>query len=147
MKTSENGILFIKGNEGFVSKISNDVGHPVIGHGHDLTPQEIAKGTFKDGIDLAGADKLLRADLDNRFDPVLPKFVPATANQNQIDSCSDFLYNDGAANFATMMHHGFDQVPLQMPAWHWTHVNGVLTDCLGLVARRAKEVALFNTPV
>jgi GH24 family phage-related lysozyme (muramidase) len=147
MQTSENGISFIKQNEGFVAAISNDVGHPVIGHGHDLTPQEIANGTFKRGIDLAGADALLRADLKNRFDPVLPKFIPATANQNQIDSCSDFLYNDGPAHFATMMHHGFDQVPIEMPAWHWSHVDGVLTSEPGLVARRAKEVALFRTPV
>ncbi len=147
MKTSENGILFIKGNEGFVGKISNDVGHPVIGHGHDLTPQEIADGTFANGIDEAGADTLLREDLTNRFDPVLRQFLPVTANQNQIDSCSDFLYNDGPANFATMIHHGFDQVPVQMPAWHWAHVNGVLTSIPGLVARRAKEVALFNTPI
>jgi GH24 family phage-related lysozyme (muramidase) len=147
MQTSENGISFIKQNEGFVAAISNDVGHPVIGHGHDLTPQEIANGTFKRGIDLAGADALLRADLKNRFDPVLPKFIPATANQNQIDACSDFLYNDGPAHFATMMHHGLDQVPIEMPAWHWSHVDGVLTSEPGLVARRAKEVALFRTPV
>ncbi len=147
MQTSENGILFIKANEGFVGKISNDVGHPVIGHGHDLTPQEIANGTFADGIDEAGADALLRSDLTTRFDPVLRKFLPPTSNQNQVDSCSDFLYNNGPANFATMIHHGFDQVPAQMPAWHWAHVNGVLTSLPGLVARRAKEVALFNTPV
>jgi lysozyme len=147
MQTSENGIAFIKENEGFTAKIGNDVGHPVIGHGHDLTSQEIAQGTFKDGIDLAEADALLRADLKNRFDPVLTKFLPSTANQNQIDACSDFLYNEGATSFATMMHHDLDQVPIQMPAWHWTHVNGVLVSLPGLVARRAKEVALFNTPV
>jgi GH24 family phage-related lysozyme (muramidase) len=147
MQTSENGIAFIKQNEGFIAKIGNDVGHPVIGHGHDLTPEEIANETFKDGIDLPGADVLLRVDLTHRFDPVLAKFLPATANQNQIDACSDFLYNDGAANFATMVHHGFDQIPVQMPAWHWAHVSGVLTSLPGLVARRAKEVALFNTPV
>jgi GH24 family phage-related lysozyme (muramidase) len=147
MQTSENGISFIKENEGFIAKISDDVGHPVIGHGHDLTQEEIANGTFKDGIDLPGADILLRTDLTNRFDPVLLEFLPATANQNQIDACSDFLYNDGAANFAVMVHHGFDQIPVQMPAWHWAHVNGVLTSLPGLVERRAKEVALFNTPV
>lgn len=145
IKTSENGISFIKGNEGFVSKISNDVGHPVIGHGHDLTPAEIANGTFVNGVDEAGADTLLRHDLDTRFDPVLNQFLPPTATQNQIDACSDFLYNDGPANFATMIHHGLDQASVQMPAWHWAHVNGVLTSLPGLVARRAKEVALFNS--
>ena len=86
MKTSENGILFIKNNEGFVAKISNDVGHLVIGHGHDLTPQEIAEGTFANGIDLAGADRLLRADLTQ---PVRsrPPTVPPPDSQPESSGC------------------------------------------------------------
>ena len=145
MRTSENGIAFIKGNEGFVGSVGNDVGHPVIGYGHDMTQEECDDGAFANGISPDQGDILLRKDLSSRFEPVLNKLLPPTVTQNQYDACADFIYNDGPVAFATMIHHGLSQFPIQAPAWHWTHVKGVLTDSKGLAARRAKEVALFNS--
>ena len=145
MRISQNGFNFIKGNEGLVLVISNDVGHPVIGHGHDLTQQECDDGTYANGITPAGADTLLWQDLRTRFEPILNRFLPPTVTQNQYDANGDFLYNDGPTAFATMIHHGLSQFPVQAPAWHWEHVNGVLVSSPGLVARRAAEVLLFNS--
>ena len=68
-----------------------------------------------------------------------------SSNQNQIDSCADFCYNDGPVHLATMLHHGWDQIPAQMPAWVYGKVKGVETKIPGLVVRRAAEVTLFNT--
>ena len=145
LQTSENGIVFIKGNEGLILTLGVDVGHPVIGYGHDLTQEECDDGTFAHGISADLADLLLRKDLASRFEPVLNRLLPSTVTQNQFDACADFIYNDGPVAFATMIHHGLNQFPIQAPAWHWEHVNGVLTDSAGLKARRAKEVLLFNS--
>jgi lysozyme len=145
VQTSENGITFIKVNEGLTLSLSLDVGHPEIGYGHDLTQQECEDGTYANGISADQADLLLRRDLSSRFEPVLNRLLPPTVTQNQFDACADFIYNDGPVAFATLIHHGLDQFPIQAPAWHWTHVNGVLVSSPGLVARRAKEVALFNS--
>jgi GH24 family phage-related lysozyme (muramidase) len=46
-----------------------------------------------------------------------------------------------------MLHHGFDQAPVQIPAWCYAIIDGVEQKYPPLVIRRAKEVALFNTPV
>ena len=46
MRISQNGFNFIKGNEGLVLVISNDVGHPVIGYGHDLLPSRPTRGAW-----------------------------------------------------------------------------------------------------
>ena len=46
MKISTNGISLIKSFEGFASKIYDDVGHPAIGYGTDLLPEEEQK--YKD---------------------------------------------------------------------------------------------------
>ena len=86
-------------------------------------------------------------DLAVRYEPIVNHFlVGDNPNQNQYDALACVCYNMGEPNFATMMHHGFDQIPKQLPAWHWTHVDGVLTDSEGLTTRRALELALFNTP-
>jgi GH24 family phage-related lysozyme (muramidase) len=146
VKTSEAGIAFLKAREGLCPYISNDVGHPVIGYGHDLTQQEVSSGAYKNGITQDEADALLRQDLATRYEPTLNALLPPETNQNQYDACASFCYNEGVTGFATMIHHGLDQVPVQMPAWHYTHVNGVLVSDEGLVTRRALEVNLFTNP-
>ena len=65
--------------------------------------------------------------------------------QNQWDSLSDFNYNDGSPNCATMLHHGWALVPQEMALWVWGKVKGVEVKMAALVARRAAEVALFNS--
>lgn len=140
MKTSENGILFIKANEGYLNAPRIDNGKLAWGYGHDQQPGEVAPISISLGV----ADALLRADLP-RYEVHVNELAP-WANQNQYDSLVDFCYNLGPVPLATMLHHGQDQVPVQMPAWHFEHVRGVVVESPELLERRAAEVALFQTP-
>ena len=137
MQTSENGIAFIKHNEGFVGHVGNDVGRLVIGYGHDLQPGE----SFPNGISPDQADLLLRKDLASRFEPAVNAVIPPDCTQNQFDALADFCFNLGPGSLRMMVGHGWDQIPVQMP--YWMHVAGV--ENAGLKARRAAEVELFNS--
>jgi GH24 family phage-related lysozyme (muramidase) len=141
VNTSPSGIAFIASNEGYAPIPQDDNGHLMWGHGHDQQPGEIPPTS----ISLPGADTLLRTDLATRFDPHLAALLPSTATQNQIDACSDFMYNEGPVALATMLHHGWDQVPVQMLAWCYEHREGVVVKSAGLLERREKEVALFTS--
>jgi lysozyme len=136
MTTSENGISFLKANEGFVSHAYADNGHQAIGYGHDIQPGE----SFPPAITERDADTLLRKDLAERYEPAVNALIPA-CTQNQFDALVDFAYNLGIANLKTMLGHGWEQVPIQIP--RWDKVNGVSNP--GLAARREKEVALFRS--
>jgi lysozyme len=140
MNTSANGIAFIKGNEGYTPRPTNDNGHQMWGYGHDRVGYEIPP-TY---ISEPSSGILLVKDLQTRFDPQTSALAP-WANQNQFDALSDFAYNEGLQALATMLHHGQDQVPVQLPAWCYEHVNGVLVKSPGLAARRAKELALYGS--
>lgn len=141
MQTSENGIAFIKANEGFAPKPTNDNGHVMWGHGHDQRAGEAIPDL---GITLPEADALLASDLPEYFEGQIAALAP-WANQNQFDALADFAYNEGLAALATMLHHGPDQVTTQMAAWCYEHVNGVVQKSEGLAARRAKEIALYGS--
>lgn len=142
MFTSPTGIDFIKKNEGWAPVPYDDDGHLAWAFGHDQQPGETPPAeplTEPEGEDI------LVCDLETRFEPTLIRLVPATATQNQKDACADFCYNEGPRNFATMIAHGWDQVPANMPKWCYAMKDGVETIDKGLQARRAAEVALFNT--
>lgn len=139
MQISENGIRFIESFEGFSSKVYNDVGHPAVGYGHDLQPGE----SFPDGLTQEQAEMLLVSDLDTRFEPSVNALIPDGCTQNQFDALCAFAYNLGVGALQTMVGHGWDQVPEQIP--RWSHVNGVVSPAL--TARRQAEVKLFNQGV
>lgn len=139
MKTSANGIAFIKAAEGYTPIPKDDNGHLMWGHGHDRRGFE----TVPNFTSLSDADELLMSDLTFYFEPTVNSLAP-WANQNQYDALVDFAYNLGVAALATMMHHGEAQVPTQMAAWCYEHVNGVLTKSAPLAARRSREIALYG---
>jgi GH24 family phage-related lysozyme (muramidase) len=139
MQTSKKGIAFIKANEGFTPKPKDDNGHLMWGHGHDQKPGEAIPDL---GITKSEADLLLRSDLSESYEPHVAALAP-WANQNQFDALVDFGYNLGVGALATMLHHGQDEVPKQMAAWCYEHVDGVLQKSDGLAARRAKEIAIY----
>lgn len=139
MNTSANGLVFISGEEGFTPRPKDDNGHLMWGHGHDRVGFE----EVPEIISYSDADALLAYDVHTRFDPHVAALAP-WANQNQFDALADFAYNEGVTALATMLHHGEAQVPAQMAAWCYEHVNGVLTKSEGLAARRAKEIALYG---
>lgn len=138
MTTSESGIQFIKSYEGFAGFPYNDVGHWAWGYGHDQQPGE----ELPQNVSLAQADALLRKDLATRYEPPLNKYLAdheITLTQNQFDAWVDFAYNLGVSSAITMIAHGVDLVPAQVPRWN--HVNG--KENPSLTARRAAEVQLW----
>ena len=146
MLISQNGIQFIKSNEGLSLVVYGDVGHPAIGHGHDLTAAEITSGVYANGIDEATADDLLSQDvlkIENELNSLMPQIVPESCTQNQFDALCDFGYNLGVTALYTMLNHGWSEVPVQM--LRWDNVQGKPN--AAILARRQAEVQLFNTPI
>jgi GH24 family phage-related lysozyme (muramidase) len=143
VKTSQTGLTLIETNEGFCATIKPDNRGPQIGFGHDLTPAETAAGTYAYGITRDDAVRLLVTDLSTRFEPFLNQMVPSGCTQNQYDACADFIYNEGPRNFATMLHHGWSQVPIQMLSWIYAEEKGVMQKLPGLLVRRQSEAKLF----
>lgn len=140
MRTSANGIAFIKENEGYTPKPKDDNGHLMWGHGHDRRGFELVP----DYISLNDSGILLAEDLASYFEPSVNQLAP-WANQNQFDALVDFCYNLGPAALATMLHHGAAQVEVQILAWCYDHVNGVSRLNAGLMARRTKELKLYES--
>lgn len=137
MQTSDQGIAFIKSNEGYAAHVYSDNGKQAIGFGHDLFPNE----AYPDGITPEQADGLLRKDLATRYEPAVNALIPSNCTQGQFDALVDFAYNLGTASLKTMVAHGWYQIPLQIPRWQ--DVNGIPN--AGLAARRTKEVEMFNS--
>jgi Phage-related lysozyme (muraminidase) len=137
MNISQNGIDFIRANEGFSATVYDDNGHPCIGYGCDLTSSQ----SYPNGITEAEATQLLV----ERVQPILSviaELFPA-ANQNQVDALCDFGYNLGVGALRTMMSHGIAEIPHQMVRWDYD--QGKVDP--GLLARRVKEVNMYLTPV
>jgi len=137
MITSENGYQLIRDNEGFSAHVYADAGHQAIGYGHDLLPGE----SYPNGIDEAHAEFLLSADVakaENALNPLIPE----DCTQNQFDALVDFTYNLGAGAVKEMLAHGWSAVPTQIV--RWDHAGGQVLP--GLLERRQKELALFQTP-
>lgn len=137
MKTSQAGLDLITSSEGFSANVYNDNGRPAIGYGHDIQPGE----SFPDPITQSEALALLQNDLETRFEPAVNALIPPDCTQGQFDALVDFCFNLGPANLQTMLVHGWEDVPNQIP--RWCHIGGV--ESKGLLARRQKEVVLFNS--
>lgn len=137
MQTSETGIAFLKSNEGFSAVPYSDNGHMAWGYGHDQTAAEAVPLC----VSLAEADLLLREDLATRFEPIVSTHVPPDCTQGQFNALVDFCYNLGEGALETMLSHGWDKVPVQLPRWN--RVNGAISP--GLAARRHTELAMFQS--
>ena len=137
MNISEKGIQFIKSNEGLSLKPYPDMGGFSIGYGHHYPPGVYVPSEITEDQ----ATNLLLADL-KRVETCLDSLVPADCTQNQYDALCDFGYNLGIGAMDMMLSHGWSDVPNQMP--RWIYAGGKVNQ--GLVERRKKEVALFNSP-
>ena len=75
--------------------------------------------------------------------------VKVPLNQNQFDALVSFVFNVGNNAFrdstlVKVLNAGhFDQVPTQLR--RWIRDNGKIVK--GLINRREKEIALWNTPI
>jgi GH24 family phage-related lysozyme (muramidase) len=140
MNTSENGFALIRSNEGLGLKQYLDQGKWAIGYGHDLLPGE----TYPNGIDQSTAQKILEKDVAS-WDVFINHLAPQ-ANQNQHDALADFTHQFGPGGLQQLLSHGWDQVTVQMPRWiHMRNAAGIEVVSPNLVARRNKEIALFNS--
>ena len=142
MEISSNGIRLIQSEEGFSAAVYPDkAGNPTIGIGHKLLPGE----SFPEGVTPEQAQTMLVHDL-TFVQNALTQLVPASCNQNQWDALCDFGFNDGVGALRQMLAHGWDEVPEQIMRWDHDKQHGVEVIDPVLKARRAAEVALFNTP-
>jgi lysozyme len=135
MQTSQRGLALIMGNEGFSATVYPDAGQEAIGYGHDLLPGE----SYPEGITREEARALLAQDVGKVENAVNSLGWPL--NQNQFDALIDFGFNLGIGALQTLCGHGIENVPEQIPRWN--HCEGVVS--AALTARRASEVALWNT--
>lgn len=113
-------------------------GHPTIGYGHKLTPIEIACGTYEQGITQEQADTLFMADIAPTEAQVN---VLGVWTQGQFDALTSFTFNLGINSTKTMLAHGLELVPQNIPLW--CHAGGIVQP--GLVKRRAQEVEWWNS--
>ena len=144
MQTSPAGKAFIKSNEGTCLTIKPDTTRNQIGHGHNLTPAELASGMvygipIHPGIAMPQADYILDQDVAKVDSAMNAQHLALELDQNQWDAVADWAYNVGVGNLVILLAHGIGQIPAQLPRWNLS--NGEVLP--GLIVRRAAEVALF----
>ena len=144
MTPSDSCIAAIKSSESCRLAIYPDLnGFATIGWGHKLTHDDVVSGRYANGITQAIADAIFLSDLipieSQVNDAVLaiPFFAPT---QGQFDALFDFCFNLGISRLQTLLAHGIDQVPAQLP--HWIYASGAVAP--GLVKRRALEVSWWQ---
>ena len=148
MKPSDNCLAIVRRFEGFrASPYLCPAGVPTIGYGSTRYEDGSKVSLTDPPITQERADQIMLSTLSTEYAPAVNRYVRASINQNQFDALIDFCYNLGPGDLATMLHHGFNQAPVQIPAWCYAEINGIEQKDPPLVARRAREVELFNTPV
>jgi lysozyme len=139
LKISQTGLNLIKQEEGFRSKVYNDVaGFATCGYGHKVLPTDNFPET---GITEEQACTLLNEDCAHIefFINAYLKEINGSINQNQFDALADFSYNLGVGSLHQMLSHGLDQVKNQLT--RWDHAAGKVF--APLLERREKELELW----
>ena len=141
MKTSSDGINFVKRHEGYCATVYKDVaGNPTIGYGHLIKPGEVFGA-----VSNTQATSLLTSDL-SWAEHIVTENVTELLTQWQFDALVDFVYNLGAANFISstllrQLNAGVDLNTVAANFGLWVHAGGVVVK--GLVTRRHDEEILF----
>lgn len=139
MKTSQNGIDFIKKHEGLRLTAYPDGSSYSVGYGHN----GVAKGTT---ISEAEAERLLRADLD-RFEAAVNK-LGLELSQSQFDALVSLAYNAGPGAVQGNLYQllkSSTRPRAELKAWwtqHYISSNGKQLDVL--VRRRAEEYSMYE---
>lgn len=145
MKTSLNGVSFIKQYEGYSPRMYRDVaGLPTIGYG-TLIDEASEQWLLTANISEAEATNLLAGDL-YRFENAVNTLVTAPLNQNQFDALVSLNYNIGVNNFKTSSllksinnNASKEEIETNWKKWHL--VKGVISK--GLDNRRKAELELY----
>jgi lysozyme len=156
MKVGQSGKNLFKEWEGLVTHVYLDSGgEPTIGIGHLLTRSERTSGkiiiqeqavSYQNGLTEQQCWELLDQDLDGA-EKAVNEAVTVPLNQNQFDALVSFVFNVGTGAFrgSTLLkllnQAQYNQVPAQLR--RWVRDNGKVVQ--GLVNRREKEIALWNT--
>jgi lysozyme len=120
------------------------VGRPTAGHGH--TGPEVKIGQV---YSQTQADAWLATDMAAAAAAV-ERLVKVDLSDNQFSALAEFTFNVGAGNLAgsTLLRRlnggDYAAVPAQLMRWTKARVDGRETVLPGLVARRAREAALFS---
>lgn len=150
-KTSDNGVDFLKSQEGCVLtayKLDGET-YYTIGYGH-YGPDVSAGMTITE----QQAEELLRSDLSARFEPAVNNIAVSkfpSMNQNQFDALISYTYNRGEGKEDGS--NGLRQLIFNSNTLNEVSVNIVVywgsaeTYKDSLIERRKREQALFNTPV
>lgn len=158
MQVDQGGKNLFKEWEGLATHVYWDSGGvPTIGIGHLLTRSERTSGKiiirgqpvdYRNGLTEQQCWDLLDQDLDDT-EKIINEAVTVLLNQNQFNALVSFAFNVGAAAFQNstllkLLNQGqYDQVPAQLR--RWVKDSGKIVQ--GLVNRRDKEIALWNTPL
>lgn len=139
MKTSDNGIRFIKGHEGFVPRAYRcPAGVWTIGYGHT----DGVRPT--DSITEAQGEALLRKDVATAEKAVNKQGLKLT--QNQFDVLVSFVFNVGTGNFmrSTLLKYAkadANDLRIKQEFARWIFGGGKRLP--GLAKRRAEESKLY----
>jgi lysozyme len=143
MKTSEEGIRFIKNAEGFRDRMYLcSARKPTIGYGHVIRENE----EFNDGITREEADKLFVVDLGPR-EKAVNELVKVSLLQCEFDALVSFVYNLGAtalrdSTLLELLNKGdYDGAANQFP--RWCKAGNPPKPIQGLILRREREKELF----
>lgn len=141
MQISQQGIAFIKRQEGFSAYAKSDGKKQQIGYGHDILPAE----NFTQPMSEASADNLLQSDLTS-IQSAINSSVTVQLSQSQFDALCDFCYNVGINAFTNstlvkMLNNG-NYAGASQQFSRWVHSNGQVNN--GLVNRRTADANLFN---
>lgn len=156
MTVGQSGKNLFKEWEGLVTHVYLDSGgEPTIGIGHLLTRSERTSGkiiiqgqavSYQNGLTEQQCWELLDQDLDGA-EKAVNEAVTVPLSQNQFDALVSFVFNVGTGAFrgSTLLkllnQAQYNQVPAQLR--RWVRDNGKVVQ--GLVNRREKEIALWNT--
>jgi lysozyme len=140
---SPRGLALTKSHEGCKLTAYHDaVGRLTIGWGH--TGPEVIPGLV---WTQQQADEALASDASKAASSV-NGLVTVPLNQNQFDALVDFVFNLGAGRLqnSTLLRllNAGDYSGAALQFKRWIYGGSVVLD--GLVARRADEMALFNSP-
>lgn len=149
LKVSQNGIDFIKAEEGLRLKVYKDIaGYSTIGYGHKLTKREVGKLNV---ITKAEAETLFMGDI---WMPTM--FINATVRvpltQNQFDALASWIFNFGVGRFdrstllKVLQQGDFKAAANEILKWnkYFDQDEQIYKVDKRLDARRKREYALFN---
>jgi lysozyme len=158
MQVGQGGKHLFEEWEGLVThEYLDSGGAPTIGIGHLLTRSERTSGKiviqgqaldYRNGLTEQQCLDLLDQDLVGA-EKAVNETVTVPLNQNQFDALVGFTFNVGTGAFCSstllklLNQKQYDQVPMQLRRWIMDNGHVVR----GLINRREKEIALWNTPV